>query len=587
MKCVIGANIKMSYRRKEATCRHRQHPVMWFFLICMLFTHLAGCSSSDNSNNSDSTTLKIGVLLPLTGPDNSEAQQTLEWTCERINAAGGVAGKSLDLVMIDTAETDFADGAAKLADDDSILAVIGPDSSKNLFEVADLFINAQKVLVSPSATSADIFRAFGGMHYIWRTVESDIAQLKVILTIATRRGATRIALITGDDHYGGTFFDWFGFLATELGLEVTAVVRYDQTTSSCEAAMATVLLSEPDFLLAVPSYIDDAVCMARQVGNAAMPVDLFFSDAAMYSALIETLGVDADGLEGVTVTSDQDHGFDQDYFDTFGTSPPDYAAQTYDALLLLAYGLEHSKGAGGKTLAESLEAVVSFRGVATGWNPAGIQQTLDLLRSGANPNICGASGPLDFDKEKFTDVIASTYGHWQMKAGTFIFEEYYSTAASSHAESISSAFNTLASEAAKQQLDGGPYDPSYDPGPLSDLWVLIAAVSKGWDNYRHQADALAFYQQMKANGISDDRIILIMEDDLADNPLNPEPGVIRNEINGKNLYTDVEIDYTLDQLTAFDIMHILANDETNRFDPAIKSSAKDNIFFFLVGHGNS
>lgn len=79
-------------------------------------------------------------------------------------------------------------------------------------------------------------------------------------------------------------------------------------------------------------------------------------------------------------------------------------------------------------------------------------------------------------------------------------------------------------------------------------WALLVASSKEWTNYRHQADVLAIYQQLRQAGYTDDRIILIVEDDIADNISNPNKGVIQVTIGGNNVYENVEIDYRMSSL---------------------------------------
>jgi len=48
-----------------------------------------------------------------------------------------------------------------------------------------------------------------------------------------------------------------------------------------------------------------------------------------------------------------------------------------------------------------------------------------------------------------------------------------------------------------------------------DHWAVIIAGSNKYGNYRHQADAHHAYKIMKTNGIPDDRIILMVYDDIA------------------------------------------------------------------------
>ena len=49
-----------------------------------------------------------------------------------------------------------------------------------------------------------------------------------------------------------------------------------------------------------------------------------------------------------------------------------------------------------------------------------------------------------------------------------------------------------------------------------ERWAVVISPSTKWTNYRHQADALAIYQELRHYGYDDDHIVLIVEDNLAD-----------------------------------------------------------------------
>ncbi|MEI7857150.1 MAG: ABC transporter substrate-binding protein, partial [Methanomicrobiales archaeon] len=124
------------------------------------------------------TPVRIGVLLPITG--DIEFKEPLDWARDTINSQGGIAGRQVELVYKDTGSGNITKLAQELLNDDSVRIVIGPDKSVDLYALAPGFIAKKKVLISPAATSGDILRAFGKSGYIWRTVEGDVAQVKII-----------------------------------------------------------------------------------------------------------------------------------------------------------------------------------------------------------------------------------------------------------------------------------------------------------------------------------------------------------------------------------------------------------------------
>lgn len=541
-------------------------------LVATLALVLGGCSSD--------APLRVGVLLPLSGSGDVGWREPLEFALDNINRSGGPAGRPIELVYSDTATGDLRELSARFLDDDSIVAVIGPDISSGLQEIAGRFVQTKKPLVSPSATAGDIFRAFGGLRFIWRTVESDIAQVQTMLLLGTRGGARNVALVASADTYGSTFFDWFGFFATELALDVSGLVSCDPSDADCGPCVSQALAAQPEVLFVASSLPSVIECIARSARAASPSTRLFFSDSAYYPEFIADLGELAEGLEGTAPAPDPESGFEVAYQVIFGLRPPPYAASAYDALSLVAYGLEKSGGRGGEALADAMAKVVEARGIDTGWDRQGIGDALAAIRSGHLPNVSGAAGPMDFDPDLHTEPISSTYGHWRIDTGEYVIVEFVSSGDSARATSLARSFASLNH---LQTLDdtGG-----YKPGPKASTWALVAAISSGWENYRHQADALAQYQALRANGIADDHIILVVADDLATNPLNSEPGVVRNVAGGPNLYADARIDYRLAQLNAGDLLDILAGRNSASLPTVIESTANDNVYAFFVGHGN-
>jgi hypothetical protein len=67
-----------------------------------------------------------------------------------------------------------------------------------------------------------------------------------------------------------------------------------------------------------------------------------------------------------------------------------------------------------------------------------------------------------------------------------------------------------------------------DDSTVKSHWAVLVAGSNGWGNYRHQADVCHAYQVLKAGGLKDERIIVLMYDDIASNVENPHPGTVVN-----------------------------------------------------------
>jgi ABC-type branched-subunit amino acid transport system substrate-binding protein len=528
--------------------------------------------------------IRVGVMLALAGPNGIGADKPLQWAQENVNAAGGIDGRRLEFVYRDLSHESVAAATRSFAHDPSIAAVIGPANSEDALQVASTFVNAHKVMVTPSATSADLFRAFSGYRpqYVWRPVESDIGQVRTMLDLASRGGAKSVALVTGDSPYGNTFFDSFGFLATTDRLRVTATVRYSQESQSCRGPIEEALNSGAQAVLAVPDHLSQAICMARAWRAHHSRPRLILSDSAQAPGLIRALGPAARGLEGTGLAPDPRNGFTQGFEARFHQPLTTNAANTYDSVLLVAYGLERSGGEGGARLARAITDVVRGRAAPTSWDRAGVARALRMIRGGHPPAVNGAVGPWDFDKSSGIELVASTYEHWRVGHGHFEVVRYLSTADTNTARDDLSESRTPAPPAQGKAVIGG----DTAAGPKTGTWALLVSASDGWDNYRHQADVVAQYERLRAGGVPADHIIVVSSNDIAYDTKNRDRGTVRYTLKGSNLYRGFHVDYPLQGMTADRLMAILAGRASPDTPKVVKAGPGDDVFVFIAGHGN-
>jgi len=120
-------------------------------------------------------------------------------------------------------------------------------------------------------------------------------------------------------------------------------------------------------------------------------------------------------------------------------------------------------------------------------------------------------------------------------------------------------------------------------------WAVLVAGSNGYFNYRHQADICHAYQILRKNGIPDERIIVMMYDDIAHNENNPTKGVIINEPHGSDVYTNVPKDYVGRNVTPEVFINVLLGNATYLKDKGsgkfLDSGPEDHVFINFADHG--
>ncbi|KAL3222396.1 hypothetical protein MRX96_050006 [Rhipicephalus microplus] len=119
------------------------------------------------------------------------------------------------------------------------------------------------------------------------------------------------------------------------------------------------------------------------------------------------------------------------------------------------------------------------------------------------------------------------------------------------------------------------------------LWALLVAGSNGYSNYRHQADVCHAYHLLRRHGIPDNRIVVMMYDDIAYAEENPTPGVVVNHINGSNLYPGMVKDYTGDLVTPENFLDVLQGRRPRGggTGKVIASGPRDHVFVYFADHG--
>lgn len=150
--------------------------------------------------------LRIGVLLPTTGPAASIGQpiiESLQAEVTRINTAGGVLGRAVTLVARDegTSIASAALAVDSLLQEDAVDAIIGPLSSTTALGVIGRAVAGGVVTCSPSA-SAIALDEYPDNGLFFRTIPSDTVLAGAIVKEAQDTGKSTMTIVYVDDPYG-------------------------------------------------------------------------------------------------------------------------------------------------------------------------------------------------------------------------------------------------------------------------------------------------------------------------------------------------------------------------------------------------
>ena len=368
--------------------------------IVILAISFCGCTAYP-----DPDPIRIGVLLPASGPVATHSLDGLAWAADAMNRQGG---RTIELIYQDTSTGDISAHAEKLAGRDDIDIIIGPATSTELVHVAPIVTGQGKLLISPSVTAE-----FYTSDLFWRTCPTDDRQAEAIFRLLREEGVSKISLVAVDAPYGEAFVHLAPQTASDIRITSTASLN----RPIVEIA-AQIVDEDPDIVIAVV-YPDDAVGLAESLAAAGSSAGLFLSDACRSPHLLENLGPQAEGIRGMSLAPDPSTGYAIAYEEIFGEEPPAFAAQAHDALLLAVYTTARQEVAPEESLAASLRWVVSGDGTVKGWDPQEAVEAAAMIRAGAHPTITGASGPLRFPTESSAGPLVGYYTCWAVEGGVF------------------------------------------------------------------------------------------------------------------------------------------------------------------------
>lgn len=258
----------------------------------------AGCAPQQEQVPADGN-IKIGVLAPLTGT-NAEYGKGFEvgtqMAVDRINAAGGINGRNLELVVKDSKgdQKESSDLCRMFGDDQQIMAIIGDFTSGACMANAPIVDEAKIVQLSPTASNPD----YAGMSdYCFSIMgrQDGEAPFYAKYILNKYMGVKKLGVIYINSDWGKSCFDNFKTQCDEEGLEIVEAVNYVQDEKDFSSLITKLKAANPDVICimdqgAVPQVINQI----RGSGWTDIPITTLGPGTS--EQLIDLCGENAEGL---------------------------------------------------------------------------------------------------------------------------------------------------------------------------------------------------------------------------------------------------------------------------------------------------
>lgn len=338
-------------------------------------------NTADASGSGDESTDKvyIGQVAAQTGTNKASGEMLIngaQLAVDEINAAGGILGKQVELVVADEIDNLQASVNAtnKLLSNDSLTAIVGTNLSQNILAVTDA-VEAAKIPYI--ACGSNNLIAEEGNPYIWQprnldNIGADIIakyayetlgiENPVILysTIPNAMGPGEQVVAYYEENYGIT-------IPTEMQ------IGYSEEEKNFAPIIAQIQASGADGLIHIGN-VNPAVLISTAIANAGLDIPKISNAGILSNILLENAGAAANGWYATcdwfaTLDTEVGSKFQENYKAKYGQDTEMANAVTYDGVYLIKEACEIAGTTTDReTINNAMQEIADFEGVLGTYN---------------------------------------------------------------------------------------------------------------------------------------------------------------------------------------------------------------------------
>ena len=241
--------------------------------------------------------LRFGLAMPLTGSQALYGQDQVkaaEWAVAEINKAGGVNGKKLEMIVLDTQ----ADPQLGIQMTNRLVSVekvpVFVTAWSGVVKAVAPIANDNKVVeLSIGANSPDVAKLGDYVYTTFPLADVDVAA--VAKYAATTMGKKKAAVVYINNETGIVAAEVYKKAFTAAGGQVVAYEAYDQKATDFTGALLKVRAGNPDMihLHGLVSDTPQVIAQMRQLG-LTQPISSY--SVAYNPKLVQQLGAAAEGV---------------------------------------------------------------------------------------------------------------------------------------------------------------------------------------------------------------------------------------------------------------------------------------------------
>ncbi len=257
-------------------------------------------------------TVKIGAVLPLSGGQalvGEEEQRGDEMALEKINAAGGILGKKMELIVEDTkGDPTVAVGAAeKLITRDEVAVLTGPYTSVETLAILAAVKKYEPVYVTQGGGAVKMDRMYGKERWLFllhpRSPDYQKTVTEFIGSINPKPKS--IAIAYEDTSYGVDHSKVAREYLSEAGFDIVTFESFKSGSLDFSPLLTKIKGMKPDVFYWI-GYAGDSILITKQCKELDFAPKMLLSTIGVgYPEFQQSLGKIAEYVTGITVWTSQ------------------------------------------------------------------------------------------------------------------------------------------------------------------------------------------------------------------------------------------------------------------------------------------
>ncbi|MGI6349372.1 MAG: ABC transporter substrate-binding protein [Eubacteriales bacterium] len=344
-------------------------------VVALVATAFVGCGGG-GAKKPEPDVIKIGANYELSGAVGQYGLMSLEGiklAVEEVNAAGGIKGKQVELVIVDNKSdnNESKTVATRLATQDEVLVILGPATSGAVKATTTVSDQYKVPVITSSGTADDVTVVNGKVNkYIFRTCFNDSFQGTVMGNFATKDLGLKNFVILSDnsnDYSMGLAATFKEVLAKE---GATVVAEENFTAGDKDFSPILTKIKDKKFdAIYLPAYYEEAGLIIKQARTMGINVPILGADGYDDTKLNAIAGdenlnnVFFSGHYSSDDTTPIVVDFVKMYQEKKGAVPNAFNALGYDMARAVLAACEASDSLTSEDIAKAFAATTNFEGV--------------------------------------------------------------------------------------------------------------------------------------------------------------------------------------------------------------------------------